>query len=182
MISPCCLCIPLIDFWMPEPIFMKLGTYINGVIKQEVLGRTNHLLSLIRHRPHWKWRVQHFFCCCVCIRYSGNVSTEPLPSNERGNFSEPSRYLVTIMGHTYRHRLMEGFFNYAIEMVSGAMIYVPSFITIGSGVQKLMGGGIQTHARTATWSHKPTLFFQNKESRLKTTPISPCVCVSPYHF
>jgi hypothetical protein len=25
----------------------------------------------------------------VCIRYSGNVSTEPLPRNDRGNFTEP---------------------------------------------------------------------------------------------
>jgi hypothetical protein len=31
-------------------------------------------------------------------------------------------------------------------MDSGAVIYVPSFIKIGSGVQKLMGGGDkQTH-------------------------------------
>jgi hypothetical protein len=28
-------------------------------------------------------------------------------------------------------------------------------------------GGIQTHTQTETWSHKPTLIFQNKESRLK---------------
>jgi hypothetical protein len=31
-------------------------------------------------------------------------------------------------------------FNYASEMGSGAVIYVPSFIKIGSGIQKLMGG------------------------------------------
>jgi hypothetical protein len=30
-------------------------------------------------------------------------------------------------------------------MGSGAVIYVPSFIKIGSGVQMLMGGGIHTH-------------------------------------
>jgi hypothetical protein len=54
--------------------------------KQEVLGRTNRLLSLIRHEPYWKWRVQHFFYCCVCIRYSGNVYTEPLPSNDKRIF------------------------------------------------------------------------------------------------
>jgi hypothetical protein len=34
----------------------------------------------------------------------------------------------------------EGFFNYAVEMGSGAVIYVPSFIKIGSGIQKLIGG------------------------------------------
>jgi hypothetical protein len=31
--------------------------------------------------------------------------------------------------------------KYAIEMGSGAMIYIPSFIKTGSGIQKLMGGG-----------------------------------------
>jgi hypothetical protein len=30
--------------------------------------------------------------------------------------------------------------NYAAEMSSGAMIYIPSLIRIGSGIQKLMGG------------------------------------------
>jgi hypothetical protein len=30
--------------------------------------------------------------------------------------------------------------KYAIEMGSGVMIYIPSFIKIGSGIQKLMGG------------------------------------------
>jgi hypothetical protein len=30
--------------------------------------------------------------------------------------------------------------KYTIEMGSGAMIYVPSFIKIGTGTQKLIGG------------------------------------------
>jgi hypothetical protein len=30
--------------------------------------------------------------------------------------------------------------KYAVEMASGAMIYMPSFIKIGSGIRKLMGG------------------------------------------
>jgi hypothetical protein len=53
---------------------------------QEILGRANRLLSLIRHGPHWKRRLQQFFYCCLCIRYRGNVCTEPLPSNDRGFF------------------------------------------------------------------------------------------------
>jgi hypothetical protein len=32
------------------------------------------------------------------------------------------------------------FFNYAVEMGSGAVIYVPSFIKIGSGIQQLIWG------------------------------------------
>jgi hypothetical protein len=41
--------------------------------------------------------------------------------------------------------------KYATEMGSGAVIYIPSFIKIGSGIQKLMGGIIhrQTHRHTA---------------------------------
>jgi hypothetical protein len=54
-------------------------------------------------------------------------------------------------------------------MGSGAVTCVPSFIKICSGVQKLIRGDTHTHTRTRTetGSHKPTLFFQNKESRLK---------------
>jgi hypothetical protein len=35
--------------------------------------------------------------------------------------------------------------KYAVEMGSGAVIYIPSFIHIGSGIQKLMGGRIHRH-------------------------------------
>jgi hypothetical protein len=35
--------------------------------------------------------------------------------------------------------------KYAVGMGSGAMIYIPSFIKIGSGIQKLIGGDTQTH-------------------------------------
>jgi hypothetical protein len=30
--------------------------------------------------------------------------------------------------------------KYAVEMGSGAMIYIPNFIKVGSGIQKLIGG------------------------------------------
>jgi hypothetical protein len=55
----------------------------------KVLGRTNWLLYLIWHGPHWKRSVQQSFYCCVCIRYRGNISTEPLPNNDRGTSTEP---------------------------------------------------------------------------------------------
>jgi hypothetical protein len=35
--------------------------------------------------------------------------------------------------------------KYAVEMGSGGMIYIPSFIKIGSGIQNLIGG---THRHT----------------------------------
>jgi hypothetical protein len=35
--------------------------------------------------------------------------------------------------------------KYAVEMVSGVMIYMPSFIRTGSGIQKYMKGHSRTH-------------------------------------
>jgi hypothetical protein len=55
-----------------------------------------------------------------------------------------------------------------IELGSVSMIYIPSFIKIGSGIQTLFGG---IHKQTPSWSHKPNFillyFVQNKESRSK---------------
>jgi hypothetical protein len=59
------------------------------------------------------------------------------------------------------------FLNYAVEMGSGAVIYVPSFIKIGSGVQELIRGiHRHTHGQQGDLISL-LLFFQNKESRLK---------------
>jgi hypothetical protein len=35
--------------------------------------------------------------------------------------------------------------KHAVEMGSGAMIYIPSFIKNGSGIQNLIGRNTQTH-------------------------------------
>jgi hypothetical protein len=50
----------------------------------------------------------------------------------------------------------------------GAMIYVPSFIKTGSGIQKLMEGGDTQTYRQDGDRISLLLFFQNKESILKT--------------
>jgi hypothetical protein len=72
-------------------------------------------------------RVQHS-SIAACIRWGGNVFTEPLPSNDWRD--------------TYRdtHSLTGEVYKYAVEMGSGAMIYIPSFVQTGSGIQKLTGG------------------------------------------
>jgi hypothetical protein len=56
--------------------------------------------------------------------------------------------------------------KYAVEMASGAMIYIPSFIKTGSGIHNLIEGDSQTH-RQHGGLISLLLFFQNKESRLK---------------
>jgi hypothetical protein len=73
-----------------------------------------------------------------------------LPSNDRGKF-------------TYRHTdWWEGFMEFAVEMGLGAMIFIPSYVKIGSGIEKLIGGHRQ-HGDLISLR----LYFQNKESRLK---------------
>jgi hypothetical protein len=52
-----------------------------------------------------------------------------------------SRCLVTIRGYTYRQRdWWERFMNYAVEIGLVVMMYIPSFIKIGSAIQKLIRG------------------------------------------
>jgi hypothetical protein len=46
-----------------------------------------------------------------------------------------------------------GFGKYAVEMGSGAMIYIPSLIKTGSAIQRLIGRATQAGWR----SYKPTL-------------------------
>jgi hypothetical protein len=67
-----------IQYLLYEELFM-FNRY-----KQEILGRINHLRSLIGHGSHRKWDVQQFFYCCLCILCRGNVCTEPLSSNDKG--------------------------------------------------------------------------------------------------
>jgi hypothetical protein len=46
--------------------------------------------------------------------------------------------------------------QYAAEMESVAMVYIPSFIKIDSGFQKLLGGSTDTPTQTRWRSHKAT--------------------------
>jgi hypothetical protein len=54
--------------------------------------------------------------------------------------------------------------KYAVETGSGAMVYIPSFIKICSGIQNLIGAGIhRQHGDLISL----LLFFQNEENRLE---------------
>jgi hypothetical protein len=48
--------------------------------------------------------------------------------------------------------------KYTVEMVSGRMMYIPSFIKISQGFQKSGEGGY-TNKYTALCSHKPLFHF-----------------------
>jgi hypothetical protein len=57
--------------------------------------------------------------------------------------------------------------KYAVEMASCGMIYVPSFINIGSSIQRLLGGGY-TYGHRQQGDLINLLFFLNEENRPKT--------------
>jgi hypothetical protein len=64
--------------------------------------------------------------------------------------------------------------KYTMEIGSGGMIYIQSFIKIGSGIQKLLlGEYMQTHKTHGQTCRQQVdvvrlLFFLNKENTLKT--------------
>jgi hypothetical protein len=53
--------------------------------------------------------------------------------------------------------------KYAVEMGSGAMIYIPSFIKTGSGIQKLIGWGGGCSQTQHGNRIRLLLYFQSKE-------------------
>jgi hypothetical protein len=52
----------------------------------------------------------------------------------------PSRFITRVGGSIHRHELIGGVYEVAFEMGLGAVIYILSFIKIGSSIQKLIGG------------------------------------------
>jgi hypothetical protein len=50
-------------------------------------------------------------------------------------------------------------------MSSDAMIYIPSFIKLDLGIQKLEGGHVYMHSQQGN-PINPLLYFQTKENRL----------------
>jgi hypothetical protein len=92
--------------------------------------RTKDSLFIL-HGPHRKRSIQQLFYCCMCIRCRCNVLTELLPSNI----------------HTETHGILGGIYEkHADQMGSGAMIYIPSFIKIGSDFQSI--GGDHKHTES----------------------------------
>jgi hypothetical protein len=91
----------------PLDIWSALAVDRRSKFQQEVLGINDCLR-----------RIQQFFCYCVGIRCRGKYFTAPLHSNVRRI-------------HIHTHTLM----GEAVEMGSGAVIYIPGFIKISSGIQ-----------------------------------------------
>jgi hypothetical protein len=60
--------------------------------------------------------------------------------------------------------------KYAIEMGSGAIIYIPSFIKISSAIQNFMGRNTRTHRQHGDRISLLLFFFQNEESRRHPGP------------
>jgi hypothetical protein len=99
----------------------------------------------------------------VFVRCRGNVFTESFPDKDRTDG-------------------LKGFMSYAGDMVSDAtMCDVPSFIKIGSGTQKLIGGGYIAEVKD-TWIYTSTPPHNFKAQGRPCSTSSPPSCgVRPYH-
>jgi hypothetical protein len=173
------------------PSYMQRMRIIHDlkICKQEVLGTINRLFSLTRQGPRWKWRVQQFFYHCVCIRYRGNVSTELLPSNDRGSFTEPlpssdggGIYFPWYdTGHIENNASNNS--SIVVCVFVTAVTFPPSRFLATKGdfyrteplpsnykgifTEPLPSndkwGYTDTHRQTTTCSHKPTQFFRSRK-------------------
>jgi hypothetical protein len=85
-----------------------------------------------------------------------------------------TRFPAAMGEYTHRHTdWWEGFMKYAVEMGSGAMIDIPSFIKISSGIRKLIREDTETH-RPVGDRISLLLFFQNKGNRGKKCVLFVC--------
>jgi hypothetical protein len=75
----------------------------------------------------------------ACISCCGNMFTRSLPSNER-----KVTFCLCLArlgeGETERET------KYTLEIGSGAMVYIPSFIKICSDIQRVVGGDSHRHS------------------------------------
>jgi hypothetical protein len=94
--------------------------------------------TLILHGPHRRTRPTILLLHVYSLPHL--LFTEPLSTNDKRL-------------HIHTHRPMEGFMKYAVEMGSVAMINIRSFIKIGSGLQKSMGGDTQRHIMVISYAY-----------------------------
>jgi hypothetical protein len=75
---------------------------------------------------------------------------DPIENDASNNFYLTSRCLTTIVGIYIQTHRWEEFMKYAVQIGLGVMIcsYIPSFVKIGLGIQKLIGGDTQTCRHT----------------------------------
>jgi hypothetical protein len=66
-----------------------------------------------------------------------------------------------IVGYTYTHTYWrEGFMNYAVEMGSGAMVYIPSFVKIGWFCHSKVDGRIHRHRYSMVIASASLYFYR----------------------
>jgi hypothetical protein len=141
----------ILAFTSGRPCYIQLNHIYDSSISIERFNKKLWVeliacFPLMPHGPQKKRWVQQFYCC-MCIHCHGNVFTEPLSIND--------------MGIHIQTDWLEGITKYAVEMGSGVMICIRSFIKIGSGIQKLIAGGF-TDTQAAWWLHKPAFIFFSK--------------------
>jgi hypothetical protein len=130
-----------------QQIFVGVGTSLSSCyvvttgIHRQTHRHTNQTILLL---------LRAFFAAGIyllsrCLARKGGIHfTEPLPSSGRGIYIQTDWW--------------KGFVKYVVEMGSSTMIYMPSFIKTGSGIQKLISGIHRHTDLQRAWTfHKSTL-------------------------
>jgi hypothetical protein len=125
--STYCSSLKMVAEYSSETILHNVTSKRTVIFKQEALGRTNHLLWHDTDRTE-NDAPNYSILACVSVASATFLS---------------SRCLETIGGYTYRHTHTDG------RGLWSTPIYIPSFIKIGSAIQKLIRVDTQI-----AWSNK----------------------------
>jgi hypothetical protein len=131
-----------------QQLFVAVGTSLPGCYLATIGAYTGRPIDspFIKHEPHRKWSVQKFLYYRVYSLPRERVC-RAVAQHRMVGYTLQNCCLAIIRGIQRRTDWWEGFLKYAVEMGSVAMIYISSFIKIGSGIQKF-----QSHR-----SHKSSL-------------------------
>jgi hypothetical protein len=154
-------------------------TYITSAVVEYI-----NLKYFISHSPchgaHWKRHVQQSSYYWVGIRYGGNVSTEPLPSNDRGIFTEPLPYNDRGI-HIKTQRLMEGIFQLGRWNGLRCRDIRTKFHKYWFRHSTVHGGGdTHTDSNVISYAYSILAYFpilKKKLSMIMRSCCCPCVCV-----
>jgi hypothetical protein len=162
------------SFWESYYLNKKLifsQTSLYKILKPYIVWyySSAHLTFILLQCPYcWRHKISMKFweelvACFILIRHGSYRECFLQQFFASAGTSLPSSYLATIEGYTETHTdWWEGFMKYVVEMGWSVMLHLPSFIQIGSGIQKLMGWrGTHRHTDTQTslWNHKHTFNF-----------------------
>jgi hypothetical protein len=141
----------LLDELIAYSPLIRSGPHRKRHMQQFFIAAEMCLIShcLVKTGEHTNTHVQQFFCCCEYSLPRGCVY-RAVPQ-QRGEGGDPDGWA--------------GFIKYTVQTGSSAMICIPSFIKIGSGIQTLIEGDTHT-IEGKVMSQVHFIFFKIRSLRI----------------